>query len=1055
MVLEGELLRRIGEVQDEEGKTAPVLVVVPTARLVDHLHRRLAEKFGALLGIEIVHFHGLAKTILEATGNSLQPVSGRILTELLRRCIGELPDGNRLKRYVSERPGAASALMSSIRDLREAGVDHGDFSRLARSTPDLALLYKIYCHRLDDLANKQITDEAGFITTARKVLDSDPAFRNRFEAVFLYGAYELIGIHLDLLRKLEPVTALAPFDPTGQSPAGAYAERFARGFLMKEGEEAEQVKMSDRTSMVGESLSTLYNEDSRPPALPPDRISLDDFQGAATEVTWAVRRALASGTDPKEICILARDLSRYGPALEEAFRKIPCKENGESVWTSSLHTPLRRDPVVHDALVLLQVVSQDFPRAPTVELLSSPRVRWRLLTENQPDNWAPDGAGADVWSRRAGILGGLHRWQNDLPREAGFVPTWELETEEEQTDAARRAEQNTTCANKIVEALSGLHDRFHENMPDSWSDHAVRFRRMLALLPEQPELSGLLEDMAGLEILGSARPVTAEDALTWFEQVVDDTTLTSMSRDTGGIRVLEVMQARGLTFERVFLVGFHAGAFPRIGREDPFIGDSVRRAVHEELRRPLASGLEGGDEERLLLALMTGAATEHLHVSWQRADDTGRAVSPSAAVRELARIVLGTADTARLLRERVVHRSVHPRSRLEELSEDTGMLDSEEADTWSAFSCEGRIPDPGRAVGLLKLPYRTLAMLQATELFRFGPADWDGRIGRNYTDENSQWSATAMEDLGRCPLRFFFSRILKIEEPEETISPLNVAPKDMGTATHKLLELIYTDLQAEGLFIGGHSESLINRGKELFAVHWDTAFKWLNHRVEDRLRPLWKIRESIWRDAVIRFLETDLAELAGLGSCRMELEDYHHRPVDLGDNVTLQLGGKFDRLICATPGRIADYKTSGNIGKRISVSEMLKGSHLQVPIYHLLAEGGPAVELLGVGPSFEGKSVKDARPRFDGFGREDQREGMLETLRVLAGLLKNGLFPLRDASKSCSYCVYKPGCRVNHPPTLEREAESLDGRDYLELAGKNRDNGKTLLPDLRKSRASE
>ncbi|MBD3868947.1 MAG: hypothetical protein IFK94_12535, partial [Acidobacteria bacterium] len=208
VVLEGELLRRIGEVKKEHGPTAPVLVVVPTSRLVDHLQRRLAGKFGAVLGVEILHFRALAGNILEAAGNDLQPSSNRILTELLRRCIGELPGGNQLKRFVDRRPGAASSLMSSIRALREAGVDPGDFRKLARSEQDLASLYSAYSHRLGDMSERGVTDEAGFINAACRVLDTGIGLRERYNSVFLYGAYELLGVHLNLLRKMEPVTVL-------------------------------------------------------------------------------------------------------------------------------------------------------------------------------------------------------------------------------------------------------------------------------------------------------------------------------------------------------------------------------------------------------------------------------------------------------------------------------------------------------------------------------------------------------------------------------------------------------------------------------------------------------------------------------------------------------------------------------------------------------------------------------------------------------------------------------------------------------------------------------
>src|SRR6185369_16952555 len=82
-----------------------------------------------------------------------------------------------------------------------------------------------------------------------------------------------------------------------------------------------------------------------------------------------------------------------------------------------LEAPLRRDPLVHDLLLLLDVVAEDFPRRPTAELLAAPRLRWEaLLPAGSP---APAGDRAEAWSRRGGILGGLEAWRRGLPSAAG------------------------------------------------------------------------------------------------------------------------------------------------------------------------------------------------------------------------------------------------------------------------------------------------------------------------------------------------------------------------------------------------------------------------------------------------------------------------------------------------------------------------------------------------------------------------------------------------------------------------------------------------------------
>lgn len=1047
VVLEGELLRRIGEVQERNGKTAPVLVVVPTSRLRDHLQRRLAEKFGAVLGVEIVHFHGLARMIHEASETgATEPASSRVLTELLRRCIGELPNGNRLKEYVRQRPGAATSLMSSIRDLREAGVDPELFRDLPGAAPHLTALYERYCHRLTGLSELGITDEAGYIAAAGNA----SGIRNRFHSVFLYGAYELVGVHLNLLRKLQPVTVLTSCDAAGEAPAGSYAHSFAERFFLAPGETMEAAIITRRESLLATRLSALYNEESTPERLPLGTITLEDFQGPSHEASWAVRRALALGGDPKEICILARDLNRYAPFLVDALGKLEPDTEEHRIWTGSLSTPLRRDPVVHDAMVLLKAVAGDFPRTSTVELLSSPRILWHVLMEEPEDLFEPpDGPAADRWSRSAGILSDFSAWKRSLPAEAGRFTTWNIETEAERKEAVEASKARIGQAERIVIFLESIKDRFDTDTPGTWSGQAERLRLLLQLLPRHAALENLLKEMELLDCVTADTDVTAEQAVSWMETAIDGVTDTLSSDENGGIRVLDFMQARGLTFSQVVLLGFHTGSFPRIPRPDPFLGEAVRQAIASELGVPIPGLADGGEEEHLLLALMLGAAGNQIHLSWQRADDTGRSVSPSPALREVARVTMGRPDTRSLLKEQVDHHAVHPEGRLAELAGTTNMLSPWEARTLSAFSIAGYLPDDPPSAELLELDGGTIAMLRAVEQYSFGDPSWDGRIGPGFTPPDRAWSATALDTLGNCPLRFFFQKILKVEELEEEVSPLDLAARDLGIAVHTLLEKVYLRLQDEGVFQEAARSDPTTRGLELVERHWEEAFSSLRSKVDRRLAPLYNIRESHWRRAVEAFIRVDLATLKPPPFLEFELESYATREIELPDKSKIQLGGRFDRVARSLEDNgttiITDYKTSGNLKDRLNPTYMLKGDKLQVPVYHLLKDNLPAVELLGVGPDFRPEEENRNDFRFTGF-KGDEASGMLETLGVLTRLIGNGVFPLWEKSPSCRYCVFKPACRINHPPTLERESSSVDSADFRLL--KKKTSKKPHIKDL-------
>lgn len=146
-----------------------------------------------------------------------------------------------------------------------------------------------------------------------------------------------------------------------------------------------------------------------------------------------------------------------------------------------------------------------------------------------------------------------------------------------------------------------------------------------------------IEAMAQQEhLLGDDTPQSLAEAIGWLERAVAGSTL-RMQDDDRGIRVLDLMQARGLTFRRIHWVGMNSGLFPRRARREPILGESLRRRLIRASGRPLAVESPEGSAEHLLLALVIGSATEQMDFSWQRADEAGHAkVPPSRCARSLA-----------------------------------------------------------------------------------------------------------------------------------------------------------------------------------------------------------------------------------------------------------------------------------------------------------------------------------------------------------------------------------------------------------------------------------
>src|SRR6185437_14874410 len=107
------------------------------------------------------------------------------------------------------------------------------------------------------------------------------------------------------------------------------------------------------------------------------------------------------------------------------------------------------------------------------------------------------------------------------------------------------------------------------------------------------------------------------------------------------VQIMDVQQARGLSFRAVFLLGMNEKVFPRLIREDPFLSDAARAALAQATGCRLSRKLSGYEEERLLFALMRQAARERLSLVTQRSDEEGKTLVPSIYLQEVQKEIPG------------------------------------------------------------------------------------------------------------------------------------------------------------------------------------------------------------------------------------------------------------------------------------------------------------------------------------------------------------------------------------------------------------------------------
>lgn len=1085
--LEAELARRVREAAADR-PLARILVVAPSRRQVFRLRRSLARNLGGAAGVDVLNYQALAFRILDGSPEPPPRVAtGPLLSVLTRHLLKSIPDGE-LANYAALRPGAVAALARLMEELGEGGVRPEDLRAADGGTRTAALadLFAAYRSTVDPEAPGGWTDRPGFIRLAVRRASGLPPVR----AVFAVGAYELVGVHLELLRALPSetgITFLVPADP--ESPAWDYAKAYRARHLPGDAQRPEEAE-PDRVFVA--AARALDGGATAAAGLDPGTLRFVHAQGPEAELTFAARRALElvqEGVEPDSIAIVARTLEPYAALAETVFER-----HGLRMDTSA-SLPLGRFPRVRAFLLLLEALARDFPRRPVIELARSPHLEPGSPAEGAEDLWWP--GTWDRWSRSMALVGGSRTWIRELPDriEHESTPPWAEPGSPEEAAFLAEKPRRLASARLLADLVSrwaeerdrwtrcrtaGEHTAFLAELGGRW------IRNWDGVDPARPEISRAitavleqsLDQIQGLEwaLVGDA-PATPDAVFDFLSRSLEEATVPW--RQSGGVAFLDFMQARGLTFRHVFLIGMNESLVPRRLHEDPFLSDPVRRRLRERTGMPVAVRMEGREEERLLLAGTLCSATERLTVTWQRADAGGRALAPSPYLRDLVRLLPGAPTLRELLAADAPRRPdrvpAHPAEAAAWLGRETGLCTLPESALLVGDGAAGAAParlrafldavDPELAGGMAA----GLAMIETLEQFNGPDLAFDGWIPEGADWGERPFSATSLKRMGSCPLTFFFRHVLGVSPLREEAESFRFEARELGSHMHLLLERIFRDLDHEGFLDGsGDPEAMVQAAHRALDRHWESVLGEAAQRIRDRFPLLQTHADAYWRREIRSFLDRDLKRLAGDGHRLVALETRWRRDLAFSAEILEPVRELFgsevpgeipvlgipDRVTRDREGRwlVSDYKTSGNIEKEVDAKEYLRGCRVQAPLYVLMAEGeagGAPVggELLGLGPVFapaEGQEP-DGPPTLSPEAFDSTRDGFRETLAVLAAGARGGRFPFQTGFH-CRWCDFQVACRRHHYPSRERVENAEGYRPFHKLQKKT--SRKSLLSQV-------
>jgi ATP-dependent helicase/nuclease subunit B len=918
---------------------------------------RLADTGGAI-GVRVLTFGQLYRELLGLVGAAVTELDDPVQHRLLRAILERVP----LVHYRSllDKPGFPVLLHDLLAELKAAGISPAAFATAVTALGDeprlreLALIYAAY---QEMLRASGWADEEELGLLALRAAENSPTLGTDWPLFVLDGFDSLTTVQLRLVGLLATRARETLITLTGSlegSEPRLVQRRFSvtrRALEMSLGIGAEPlpsccVRQVDPLAHLERSL---FTDHAPQPAAEANTqaVTLIAAADRAGEVRAALRwlkaRLVLDGCSAGEVALLARNVAPYRPFIQQTADEfgIPVRLlDGQ---------PLATIPVVAALLDLLRLflplaadsTQPALPRRLVVEAWRSPYYDWGPLAIEPGDAERLDGVAR--WGR---VIGGSDQWREAFERLKHRAARAAEDDEEWPTEVpdAQVARDLGTKFDRFVDWLtppapsggvSGYVDWIEtligtdqdEETPDDGSLRVVQCARRGGGGSAEWDVAALRALKDVLRSLVWAESALGPPVLTDFAAFYADLEAAIASATcylpddprADEVLVADVVQARGVPFRAVAVLGLAEGEFPASLQEDPLLRDADRERL-----RALGLALESSTQSAELgyFYEAINRPREKLLLTRPRLAENGATWEASPYWEELRRLSGVQPET--LTSEACI--SLEQAASWPEVFEGLAGLPADSP--WHPWA---RSKDIGHY-----LAWQTAGTMLRGRFARRPSGEDNGDLGSlspelalRYGPDRT-WSASRLESYRSCPHSFFISSVLKLESREEPAEGLD--GRQLGNIYHRLLQQVYE----------GCSEDARNQPDRLLA-----ALERVAEAILDEAPAREGFRESAWwletRDEILdnasRSLEALTEHAGGYVPWGFErLFDCEIGSDAPGEPGVLRLHGVIDRLDRALDGswRIIDYKTAGP--SAFGKAALEDGKKLQLPLYALGAQ---------------------------------------------------------------------------------------------------------------------
>lgn len=548
-----------------------------------------------------------------------------------------------------------------------------------------------------------------------------------------------------------------------------------------------------------------------------------------------------------------------------------------------------------------------------------------------------------------------------------------------------------------------------------WLDAATTFVKTVAR--KASELDGeatvaLTESLADLRALGDlTRP--ASDALALIRGRLDGLAVGGDRARPGHLHVTTLADAGYAGRPRTYVIALEeGGVFPALV-EDPVLLDAERERIDPVLR----TSTDRVGEALYRLVSRLGSLGGHVCLSYSRRDlRQARATFPSWLLLQAVR-VLKPGETWTY--DRLVDTLGEPVSAVPA----TPGLALSDAGWWLA----GLRRADASALPAVRAGFPALAQGEAAEAARDSEAftAYDGLVPEagpllDPRVSGAAVSATSLEDLAKCPFRYFLQRGLGLDPIDDAEPDPDVwlDPMTRGSILHDLYATIMREIRDRGETPdpARHGPRLHELGEQALAAQRalvpppsDGVFEREARELQSDLALFLKFEaEDSRQRRPLGF------EVAFGGATEGEaLGRREPVTIDLGDGLRFPLRGRIDRIDRLADGsyEVVDYKTGsaflpGGLDATFAGGRQLQHALYALAAAELLRAQDAHARIVGsyYFPSSRGRRERQVRPA-------SSQAQAADVLRDLFDLLAAGAFVhTPDADEDCRFCEFDRAC---------------------------------------------